>query len=329
MRPGLAHTAHRRLNSPDRLPASSDFRFVYCVISSAKRNAMPTRRVFLQQASLASTAMLTDPTSWFAKKKQLIGIQLYTLRNEIRNDVKIPISKIAAIGYNSVEVFGYNAGKFFGLTPEEFSAVIKQNNLKTPSGHYSLPNFLIKGDEDELKKTVEDASKMGHDFFTVPYLTDKMRTSLDDYKKLAEKLNKAGEAVKTAGMRLAYHNHDFEFKDWGGGQTGFDVFLKDTDPKLVNFEMDIFWISKAGKDPIQFIKDHPKRIKMWHVKDMDNTPDRSFTEVGSGIIDYKSIFKHKKESGMEYFFVEQDVVKIPVYESITKSYEYLRKNILS
>jgi sugar phosphate isomerase/epimerase len=289
---------------------------------------MSTRRTFLKQASLASSALIFHDPSWF-KSKQLIGIQLYTLRNEIKNDVSIPVAKLAEIGYNSVEVFGYNAGKFFGLTPTEFAAIFQKNNLKTPSGHYSVANYLIKGDEDELKKAIEDSAPMKHDFFTIPYLTDKMRTSLDDYKKLAEKLNKAGELVKSAGMRLAYHNHDFEFKDWGAGQTGMDVFLKETDASLVNFEMDIFWITKAGSDPIAFIKAHPGRIKMWHVKDMDNTPAKSFTEVGSGVIAYKEIFKYKKESGMEFFFVEQDQVKMPVYDSITQSYNYIKKNLVS
>ncbi|MBS1598548.1 MAG: sugar phosphate isomerase/epimerase [Bacteroidetes bacterium] len=289
---------------------------------------MSTRRVFLKQASLASTALFVNKSALFASP-QLIGIQLYTLRNEASKDLKAVIAKIAEVGYNSVEVFNYNNGKFFGLTPEEFAAIFKQNNLKTPSGHYSMPNFLIKGDEDELKRTVADAAKMSHAFFTIPYLTDPMRKSLDDYKSLAAKLNKAGEVVKSAGMRLAYHNHDFEFKDWGNGQTGFSIFQKETDPALVNFEVDIYWISKAGLDPIEFIKANSSRIKMWHVKDMDNTPEKSFTEVGTGVINYKEIFKLRKATGVEYFFIEQDQTKIPVYESITKSYQNLKNNILS
>jgi sugar phosphate isomerase/epimerase len=287
---------------------------------------MPTRRIFLKQASLASTALFIKPSDLF-KKKELIGLQLYTLRTEISKDVKGTIAKVAGIGYNSVELFGYGKGKFFGLSPEEFSAVLKGNGLVTPSGHYMMNDFLIKGDEDQLKSTVEDAAKMGHTFFTVPYLTDNMRTSLDDYKSLAVKLNKAGEAAKAAGMKLAYHNHDFEFKDWGG-ETGFDVFTKDTDPGLVNFEMDMYWVSKAGKNPADLIEKYPGRFKMWHVKDMDNTPEKFFTEVGSGVIDYKSIFRLKKKSGMEFFFVEQDQTHIPVYDSITKSFNYIKTSIL-
>ncbi len=293
---------------------------------------MPTRRSFLKQTSLATTGLLIYTPEWF-KKKDLIGIQLYTVRNEIFKDPKnpdpqTPLSRIAEIGYTSVEVFGYNGGKFFGLSPSDFADLLKKYKLESPSGHYSLPNYLSKGDEDDLKKTVEDATHLSHKFFTVPFLPDSLRTNLDDYKKLAKKLNRAGEVAKGAGMRLAYHNHNFEFKDWGGGQTGFDVLLKETDPSLVNFEMDIFWVTKAGVDPIQLIKSNPGRIKMWHIKDMDNTPEKSFTEVGSGIINYKEIFKYKKESGLEYFFVEQDQVKIPVYESIAKSLQYIKKNKL-
>lgn len=289
---------------------------------------MITRRTFLKQSGLVSAGLLLKPER-FAAKQQLIGLQLYTVRNEVVKDVPGTIEKVAQIGYNSLEVFGYGNGKFFGLTPEEFLAILKKNNIITPSGHYGLNNYLSKGDEDELKRTLEDAAKMGHTFFTIPFLTPNLRTNLDDYKTLADRLNKAAPLVKDAGMKLAYHNHDFEFKDWGHGETGFSILSKQTDPKMVSFEMDIYWVSKAGKDPIALMKEQPGRFKMWHVKDMANTAEKEFTEVGSGTINYKEIFRYKKLSGMEYFFVEQDQVKIPVYESITKSYNYVKNNLLS
>lgn len=292
-----------------------------------KTITMPTRRAFLRQTSIATTGLFLTKNNWF-KSKPLIGLQLYTLRDEIQKDVTGVIGKVAEIGYNSVEVFGYANGKFFGLTPEEFSIIIKANNLKTPSGHYTMNDFLSKADMDQLKRTVADAAKMGHDYFVIPYLTDTMRTSLDDYKNLAEKINVAATEVNNAGMKLAYHNHDFEFKDWGDGKTGMDILLKETDPSTVNFEMDIYWTTKAGKDPIALFKANPGRFKMWHIKDMANSAEKEFTEVGSGVIDYKEIFKHKKESGMEYFFVEQDKIKIPVYESIAKSYNYIKSNLV-
>ncbi|HLK29133.1 MAG TPA: sugar phosphate isomerase/epimerase [Puia sp.] len=296
---------------------------------------MSTRRTFLKQTSLATTGFMLTKNNWF-RNPQLIGLQLYTVRNEIAKDVSATVAKVAEIGFNSVEVFGYGDGKFFGKTPQEFAAIIKQNNLKTPSGHYMMLDYLIKGNEDVMKKTVADAAVMGHEFIVIPYLLDNMRTSLDDYKKLAEKISKAAVEAKSAGLKLAYHNHNFEFKDWGGGKTGFDIFKNETDPSLVFFEMDMYWVTRAGLDPVQLIKENPGRIKLWHIKDMAEKKDPSFntdgnqafTEVGTGIVNYKEIFKHKKESGMEYFFVEQDQVKLPVYESIAKSLEYIKKNIV-
>lgn len=293
---------------------------------------MQTRRTFIRQSSLAGAGLLLTKENWF-KKKQLIGLQLYTLRNEIQKDVEGTVAKVAAIGYNSVELFGYGNGKFFGKTPEEFSSILKKNNLRTPSGHYMMLAYLTKGDMEDLKKTVADAAKMGHDYLTIPFLMDNMRASLDDYKKLAEKINVAAAEAKKAGLKLAYHNHNFEFKDWGEGQTGFDVFVKETDPSMVGFEMDIYWVVRAGLDPVKLIQEHPGRIKMWHVKDMaekvaptvDTNGKQYFTEVGTGIIDYKEIFKHQKESGMEFFFVEQDQVNIPVYDSITRSFTNVKK----
>src|SRR5450432_2550989 len=144
---------------------------------------MPTRRNFLKQASLATTGLMLSKNNWF-KKDPLIGLQLYTLRKEISKDTSAVIAKVAEIGYTSVEVFGYGNGKFFGHSPEEFVDIIKKNNLKTPSGHYAMNDFLIKGDKEQLKKTVDAAAIMGHDFFVIPYLEDAMHTSLDDYKKL-------------------------------------------------------------------------------------------------------------------------------------------------
>ncbi|MDR3714637.1 MAG: sugar phosphate isomerase/epimerase [Puia sp.] len=313
---------------------------------------MPTRRSFLKQASLATTGLLIFKTGLLRaalldsdlynmgldnaglnntspfRKGSPIGLQLYTLRHEIDKDLPGTLQRVSGIGYTDVEVFGYKDGHFFGLSPADFAALLKKNGLVSPSGHYSLPNYLGKGDEEELKRTVADAKALSHEYLTIPWLPENLRTSLDDYKTLVGRLNKAGQIVKDAGMKLAYHNHNFEFKDWGGGQTGFDILVKESDPSLVNFEMDIYWVTKAGMDPIQLIKAHPGRFVMWHVKDMDSTPDKSFTEVGSGIINYKEIFKYKKESGMKRFFIEQDEVKIPVYDSITKSFQYIRDNIL-
>src|SRR5579863_1240855 len=295
---------------------------------------MSSRRTFLQQAGLTTTGLMLRPKGLFASKP-LIGLQLYTVRNEIGKDPEGTLAKVAAVGYNSVELMGYENGKFFGLTPAQFSHLLKKYHLKSPSGHYGVMNYLVKDDQNDLKDSIAAAATIGHRYLVIPFLTDNMRTSLDDYKKLAAKFNAAATEAKKSGLKLAYHNHDFEFKDWGGGQTGFSVLLKETDPSLVFFEMDIYWVTRAGQDPIQIINNNPGRIKMWHLKDMTQKAAPSYDvggqqyygEVGTGIIDFKAIFREKKKSGMKYFYVEQDETSEPVFDAITKSYNYVKANL--
>ena len=295
---------------------------------------MPTRRTFLKNASLASAGLMMTKAGLFPSEK-LIGLQLYTVRKQIGNDPDGVLGKVAGIGYNSVELFGYGNGKYFGLSPAQLAAVLKKYRLVSPSGHYMMMNYFMKNDQGDLKDNIAAAATLGHKYMTVPFLTDNMRTSLDDYKRLAAKFNAAAAEAKKSGLKLAYHNHDFEFKDWGGGQTGFGVLLKETDPSLVSFEMDMYWVVRAGHDPIHLIKEHPGRFKMWHIKDMSQKQPASYTvegkqyfaEVGAGVIDFKEIFRHKKESGMEYFFVEQDETSEPVFDAIAKSYRYVKTNL--
>ena len=161
----------------------------------------------------------------------------------------------------------------------------------------------------------------------IPWLEETYRNSADNYKKIAEGLNKAGGLAKDGGLKLAYHNHDFEFATVDG-QTGFDILTQNTDKNLVFFELDLYWAVKAGHDPVHLFQQHPGRICMWHVKDMDSTPKKFFTEVGSGVIDFKPIFAKTKLSGMKYFFVEQDVCPGSPFDSIAKSIAFLQKNIL-
>jgi|RhiMetdeSRZDD1v2_1073273.scaffolds.fasta_scaffold00267_30 sugar phosphate isomerase/epimerase len=288
---------------------------------------MPTRRDFIRQTSVLTAGLFINKEEWF-KEQQKIGLQLYTLRNEMGKDAKGTLAKVAAQGYKTVETFGYADGKWFGLNAAELLATLKTNGLTTPSGH-TFPGsiFLQTGWEDKWKTAVEDAKTIGQQFIVIPWFEEQYRNKADNYKKVAAGLNKAGEICKKAGIKLAYHNHDFEFANVEG-KTGFDIFLKETDPKLVFFELDIYWASKAGKDPVTLFTKYPGRFAMWHVKDMDNTPKKFFTEVGSGVINYKKIFNYAKQSGMKYFFVEQDVCPGPPLESTAKSIAYLKKNII-
>jgi len=139
-------------------------------------------------------------------------------------------------------------------------------------------------------------------------------------------LNKAGERCKKSGIQLCYHNHDFEFQSQGS-TLPYDILLN-TDKNLVKMEMDIYWVSKAGKDPVDLINRHPGRFPLFHVKDMDKTPAKAFTEVGNGSIDFKRIFKQADKAGMKYFFVEQDKTAGDPFVSITKSISYIKRNLV-
>jgi sugar phosphate isomerase/epimerase len=288
---------------------------------------MTNRRTFIQQAVIASAGILANPVDLFAKPGQKVGLQLYTLRDQISKDVKGVISKVAGIGFKEVETYGYSpTDGFWGLNIKEFKSLLKSHGLKSPSGHYNFEPYLGADNMDSLKQNIEAAQGIGQKYLTVPYLSEPLRKNLDSYKVLAAKLNQAAILARKSGLQLVYHNHDFEFKDFNG-TTGYDILLRETDRSDLKFELDIYWTVKAGKDPISLFEQNPGRYVMWHVKDMDKR-DKSYTEVGSGSIDYKQLFAKAKVSGMKHFFVEQDIIKIDPYESISQSFKHLKTSIL-
>lgn len=287
---------------------------------------MSTRRQFIRHSSLLTAGLVISREEWF-KKKQSIGVQLYTLRNDMAKDPKGSLQKVASLGYKQVETYGYNKGKWFGLTAQELKDVLKTNGLTSPSGHTFPGDFLLKeGWEENWKQAVGDSAALGQEYIGIPWLGNDNRNA-EGFKRLGEALNKAGEISKASNVKLAYHNHDFEFANVDG-QTGLDIMMKATDPSLVAFELDLYWASKAGFDPIKLFEQYPHRFSMWHVKDMDNTDKKFFTEVGNGVIDFKAIFKKAGQSGMKYFFVEQDQCPGSPFDSIQKSIDYLKKNIV-
>lgn len=288
---------------------------------------MTSRRDFIKQSSLLSAGLLINKSDFYKKKN--IGLQLYTVRSEVSKE-KLPgtLATIAGAGYNQLELYGYNNRSFFGHSVSEMAGLLKQNGLKSPSGHYGL-NDMLYGENynwDSWKKLIEDADMLGHKYIVVPYL-DAQHRSTDDFKRIAERLNIGGELSRKAGMCAGYHNHDFEFKE-ENGTTGWEILLKETDPKYVAIEMDIYWVRHAGHDPMAWFEKYPDRFPMWHVKDMATTPKKMSTIVGTGVIDFKEIYKHKKQSGLEYLYVEQEEYTKPVFECIKESYDYVANNIV-
>ena len=282
---------------------------------------MISRRQYLRQMGLlAAGSALADLASAKTKNRN-IGVQLYTIRSEISKDARGSIRKVAELGFKEVENFGYS-GKFFGMDAKAYSELLKETGLSAPSGHYLL-NQLRNG----WDKAVEDAAAVGHKYMVLAFLTPAERKTLDDYRRVAETLNQAGETCRKTGIQLCYHNHDFEFQAIDGS-IPFDLLMKETDASLVKAELDLYWTVKAGFRPTDVFEKYSNRVALWHVKDMDATDKKGFTEVGNGTIDFKEIFKQHKKSGMKHFFVEQDICPGSPFDSIAKSIGYIQSNLV-
>lgn len=294
---------------------------------------MTSRRDFLKSTSLLSAGLYFSP-SFFKYDRSAIGLQLYTVRDAMQADPAGTLAKVAQIGYNSIETATYTGTEtFYGMDAAAFAKLAKQNGLTLRSGHYRLGEEQQGGADvkgtllHDWQKAVDDASALGLSYMVCAYLSDNERKGLDHYKQVADDFNKAGEICRKAGIQFCYHNHAFEF-DKQQDKYPYDILLNQTDKNLVKMEMDLYWITKAGQDPMKIFNEHPGRFPLWHVKDMDKTPEKSFAEVGSGTIDFKEIFKHADKAGMKYFFVEQDKTPGNPFDSITKSYQYIKQNLV-
>ena len=214
------------------------------------------------------------------------------------------------------------------MSAAELKKILDINNLKAISGHYGIGSFLANGNTTELEAAINAVKILKSEYLTIPWVDPSFRNNIDDYKKIAARLNEAGRMCQKADIKLAYHNHDFEFENYNG-ITGYDILLKETDQDLVYFEMDLYWVVRSGKDPLQLFKENPGRFKMWHVKDMDKLKPELNTEVGSGSIDFKPIFKEAKLAGMKHFFVEQENnFAVNSFESIKTSCDFISKNLI-
>lgn len=290
---------------------------------------MIKRRDFIITSGLALGAVAIAPSLAFSAKPKNIGLQLYTLRDDFSKNVKGVLEHVAKSGYKEVETYGFSSeGGFFGTSAKDFKKIMNDNGLKAPSGHYDFNSFIKDNNADFLKSSIECANQLGSEYITVPYLDENLRRDLDGFKRIAQKINEAAVLCKQSGLKLAYHNHDFEFKKFGD-KTGYDVLLQETDKKLVDFELDIYWAVRSGNDPLALFKANPGRFTMWHVKDMDKSKAEWNTEIGDGSINFKTIFAEAKLSGMKHFFVEQETNYSPnPLESIKASSEYVSKQLI-
>jgi Sugar phosphate isomerases/epimerases len=286
------------------------------------------RRSFLETVTTVTAAtLLSGRLGWAAAEHKInkIGVQLYTVRDLMKDDFEGTIAKVAQIGYKEVEFAGY-----FGRTGQQVRAVLEKNGLTAPATHVQYDEL-----DDKFPSVIETSKTIGLKYIVCPWIPEELRKSPDIWKKAAEKFNHCGEESKKAGMQFAYHNHWFEFLPVNG-KLPYDELLKDCDANLVKMEMDLCWITAAGADPLKYFNMYPGRFPLVHVKDLKKIPkvtaggSQNFgdtvdlTSVGSGIIDWKRIFAQSDKAGIKHYFVEHDKPENSL-ESIKASYEYLSK----
>lgn len=288
------------------------------------------RREFLA-TTLATTAMISRPRSILAldadnKYRKEIGIQLYTLRNEINKDVKATLKAVADAGYKQVECYGFpNAGPMI--------TAARENGLAINSTHFDWDS-VINPDQKGVRpfsEVLDNANKAGIKHLVIPYLAGKNRKTLDDYKLVCERCNKGAEQARKAGIQLSYHNHSFEFQPLEGGETGYETMIKEFSSDM-HFEVDVFWIQVGGADPVQMIRRLNGRVSQLHLKDLNQSvktpkysgiPKEAFEELGDGVIDMEPIIDAANDAGVKICHVEQDHSPHPI-KSIQQSMAHLK-----
>ena len=246
------------------------------------------------------------------------GLQLYTVRSLMARDVERTLAAVARIGYGEVEFAGY-----FGRSPAQIRTALEAAGLTAPAVHLSLEELRSHFDE-----AADAAAEIGHRYLVLPYLAGPERPGgdgaagsalVDGYRRLADEFNQLGARCREAGLIFAYHNHDFELEEVNGLRL-LDVMIENTDPELVRYEVDFYWLVHGGGDPFDYISRFPGRFDLCHVK--DRTADGEMVDVGAGEIDFEAIFERSDEAGLIHYFVEHDAPGDPI-GSVRASYEHL------
>ncbi|HEX9282738.1 MAG TPA: sugar phosphate isomerase/epimerase [Gemmatimonadales bacterium] len=278
---------------------------------------MTNRRDFIETLGAAALGHALQPRAPTPEPRAplhrltRIGLQLYTVRRAMQADVEATLARVAATGYTEVEFAGY-----FGKSPGEVRAILDRHGLAAPAAHVSMA-------ADQWRAALDAARVIGHHYVVVSWIPAEQRQTLDAYKRMAQDFNRLAAEARAAGLQFAYHNHDFEFVPLEG-RLPFDVLLAETDPTLVQLEMDLYWITKGGQDPLAYFARYPGRFPMVHVKDSAGAPEHRMVDVGAGTIDFRKIFARRKQAGIRHFFVEHDE-PADAFASIRASYEYLKR----
>ena len=262
-------------------------------------------------AALGGLPLLPSPFRLPPARLDRIGLQLYTVRELLRQDFERTLARIAAIGYREVEFAGYH-----DHPPGQVRAVLDRHGLDAPSAHVAFESLEAGWDG-----VLQAARVVGHRYVVVAWIPQEHRRSLDDWKRIGEQFNRAATSCRAAGLQFAYHNHSFEFEALDGRRP-YDVLVEVTDAGLVQLELDFFWVTKGRADPLAYFARFPNRFPLVHVK--DTTAGGDMVDVGKGVIDWRRLFARRAEAGIRHYFVEHDEPADPL-ASIRTSYQYLRR----
>ncbi len=275
---------------------------------------MHTRRKFITNtgALAAGTILLPSFTLKRIKEKNL-GVQLYTFRDEMAKDPRGTLQQIADVGIKQIESARSSKGHYYGLSPAEMKNECKNLGMTLRSGHVHL--------DENWSRTIEEAAASGQEYVVCSSMPSKGQT-VDNYKKVAETFNKAGEDCKKMDLKFGYHNHAYEFES-ADGEVLYDVLLNNTQSDLVHMEMDLGWVTVGGKNPIDYFNEFPGRFALWHLKDMDLVKKES-TEFGKGGLDISLMLQNKKKSGVKFIFIEQEEYATSPLDSMKYNMNYLK-----
>ncbi len=246
-------------------------------------------------------------------KQPVVAVQLYTLRDMTAHDMAGALRAVAEIGFNTIETAGYG-----NLSFEEMLSALQENNLQVSSVLANLSE--LQGD---LQRVIDETKLLGTRYVSCPYLTEEWR-SREGYLAIAAELNEIGRRLHAEGLQLCYHNHAFEFEQYDG-QSGLEIIYENSDPQFLQAEIDTYWVQHAGLDPAAYIASHKGRVPLLHIKDMANDGQKSFAEIGAGILDWGRIFEAAEESGVTAYVIEQDICAGDPLDSLRISYENLKR----
>lgn len=277
---------------------------------------MNTRRAFLHKSGLFTAGTILLPSSTFASSMESpqYGVQLYSFRAEMAKDAKGTLEKIASIGLKKIESARSKKGHYYGLSPKEMKDTCDALGMKLTSGHVALDN--------NFDKTMEEAVASGQEYLICSSMPSKGQT-VDNYKKVADAFNTAGEACKKLGVKFGYHNHAYEFES-ENGEVLYDVLMDNTEADLVHMELDLGWVIVGGKNPLDYFKKYPGRFPLWHLKDMDMGKKES-TEFGKGALDIPTMMANQDASGVKHIFIEQEEYASTPLESMKHNMAFLGK----